>query len=296
MGRCEVAFSNFKNKTLVVLPLLPNVPIGVLGGLNPARLWLLSVLLGAVSFAGYVAERFFGPTRGVIVSGAALGLVSSTAVTLANARLARGGTMDQGVLAHDGDQGVLAHDGDQGVLAAAALAAGAVSLARTAVLAWIVAPDLGQLVAPAAAIAAACQALVALLLARRAAPGRMAAATTGRNPFDLPAMLQLGALLAVVDLLARAGRDWLGEGALFAVAMVSGIADVDAITLSLGGMVPGAMAARSAAIGVALAVATNTLAKATIATSLGGWGFGARYGVPAVVSLLLATAALPIWR
>ena len=159
---------------------------------------------------------------------------------------------------------------------------------------------MGRLLAPAALGAALCQALAALVLARRpvaAPPAAPRAAAAPRNPFDLPAVLQLGALLAVVDLLARAGRDWLGEGAVFAVAMLSGIADVDAITLSLGGMVAnseavGSMPARQAATGVALAIATNHVAKAALAIGLGGWRFGACYGVPAAASLLLGAAGL----
>jgi len=104
-------------------------------------------------------------------------------------------------------------------------------------------------------------------------------------------------VLALVDLLARAGRAWLGEGAVYAVAAISGIADVDAITLALGAMVAGTaqagmMDARAAALGVAIAVATNFISKATIATGLGGVAFGARYAVPALLGLAAGAAVL----
>ncbi|MBX9701299.1 MAG: MgtC/SapB family protein, partial [Acetobacteraceae bacterium] len=74
--------------TLVALPLVPDRPIAVLGGLNPARVWLLAVVLAGVGFAGYVAMRLVGAGAGQAVAGAAGGLVSSTAVTVANARSA----------------------------------------------------------------------------------------------------------------------------------------------------------------------------------------------------------------
>ena len=74
--------------TLLVMPLVPNEPIALLGGLNPAKIWRFAILLAAISYLGYLAIRLMGPERGLLFSGAAGGLVSSTAVTLANARAA----------------------------------------------------------------------------------------------------------------------------------------------------------------------------------------------------------------
>lgn len=77
--------------TLLVMPLVPDEPISLLGGLNPAKIWRFAILLAAISYLGYLAVRLLGPERGLLFSGAAGGLVSSTAVTLANARAAAGG-------------------------------------------------------------------------------------------------------------------------------------------------------------------------------------------------------------
>jgi uncharacterized membrane protein (DUF4010 family) len=262
--------------TLVVLPLLPDRPVEALAGLNPARLWLLTILLAAVSFAGYIAERLVGPTRGLMASGAALGLVSSTAVTLANARAARAG------------------EAATGLLAAGALLAGGVAMARTLAVCWMVAPAMGAALAPGLLAAAAVQSGVGLVLARRGGAARIpAAGVPARSPFDMRAVGELALVLAVVDVLARAGRAWLGEGAVLAVAAISGLADVDAITLSLGAMATGGqVSAGFAALGVACAVGVNGVAKAAIATVLGGGGFASRYAVPALGSLLLGAAVL----
>src|SRR5581483_4623307 len=51
--------------------------------------WLLAILIAAISFCGYVAVRVFGDSLGVVMTAVAGGLASSTANTVAFARLAR---------------------------------------------------------------------------------------------------------------------------------------------------------------------------------------------------------------
>ncbi|MDP3895475.1 MAG: MgtC/SapB family protein, partial [Mesorhizobium sp.] len=77
--------------TAVVLPLLPNRTIDPWGGFNPWEIWFFTVLTAAISFVGYFAVRILGPTRGMLVSGLAGAVVSSTAVTVAFARTAKSG-------------------------------------------------------------------------------------------------------------------------------------------------------------------------------------------------------------
>ncbi len=74
--------------TLVALPLLPNETVDPWDVLNPFELWLLTITIAAISFAGYVAIRVAGPSRGILFAGAAGGLASSTALTLTFARFA----------------------------------------------------------------------------------------------------------------------------------------------------------------------------------------------------------------
>src|SRR5690606_7336475 len=74
--------------TFIALPLLPSDPVGPLGGINLRDLWLLAILLAGVSFVGYAAIKYVGATRGILVAAAAGALVSSTAVTAANAQRA----------------------------------------------------------------------------------------------------------------------------------------------------------------------------------------------------------------
>ena len=77
--------------TAIILPLLPNRTIDPWGGLNPWEIWFFTVLTAAISYGGYVAVRVFGPGKGILISGLAGALVSSTAVTVAFGRRASAG-------------------------------------------------------------------------------------------------------------------------------------------------------------------------------------------------------------
>jgi uncharacterized membrane protein (DUF4010 family) len=250
--------------TLVALPVVPDAPVAALGGVNPAEIWRLAILLAAISFAGYLAVRVVGAERGLLRAGAAGGLVSSTAVTLANARAARTG-------------------GPAMALAAGTLVAGAVSCLRTAGLALVVAPQLGATLAPALTAAAVAMALPALRTVRRAGGASSTLAPT--NPFELRQVVQMALLLAAIELVARHAAAWLGDAALLAVAAVSGLADVDAVTLSVGRMVPDAAAPALAAAAIAVAVASNIVAKSAYALALGGAAHGLRVALASLAAL-----------
>lgn len=261
--------------TLVALPLVPDQPIEALAGLNFARIWKLAVILATVSYGGYIAVRLLGSASGLLVSGAVTGLVSSTAATITNARQARltGGAIP--------------------VLAASTLIAGAVSLIRTGVFAWGIAPAMGRKLLPAVAVAAIVQAAAGIALTWRwRTPGHIGERAQPGNPFELLAVLQIAGLLGAVELLAKGAAPWLGAAGVFGIAALSGLADVDAVTLSMGSLVPATLTASVAATAILIAVAANNVAKTVYATSLGGIAFGATYGGIAILSLLFGGVLL----
>jgi uncharacterized membrane protein (DUF4010 family) len=261
--------------TLLVLPLLPEGPVAALGGLDPARIWKLAIILAAVSFLGYAAVRLLGPGAGLLLSGAAGGLVSSTAVTLSHASAARSAKA--------------AGDLPAGYLAAGALVAGAVACVRTAILLLVLAPDLGWALLPALMAAALGLALPCLLPMAKQGTGVPSSAQ--QNPFEFLAVIRMALLLGGVGLAARLAVEWLGGAALLLVSMISGLADVDAVTLAVAGLVPGTIAVRLGAEAVALAVASNIVAKAGYATILGGGAFARRYGAGSLLGLIAGGAA-----
>jgi uncharacterized membrane protein (DUF4010 family) len=85
--------------TFIVLPVVPDDPIGPFGGANPREIWLIAIVLAGVSFLGYVGVRALGVRQGILVSGAAGGLASSTAVAITNARHAAAGEATPALLA-----------------------------------------------------------------------------------------------------------------------------------------------------------------------------------------------------
>ena len=253
--------------TLLVMPLVPDEPIALLGGLNPAKIWRFAILLAAISYLGYLAVRLMGPERGLLFSGAAGGLISSTAVTLSNARAAAAG-------------------GAALVLAAGALMAGAVSCLRTIGIVAFIAPAVaGFLLAPLG-IAGLGMALGGFVLVRRTgADGAPARAPD--NPFELSAVLKIALLLAAVVLISKLAAERLGPEAVLAVAAITGLADVDAVALSVPLLAPATISLEFAAQAVLVAVAVNISAKAGYALALGGGRYGAAYA-----GLSLAAGAL----
>lgn len=257
--------------TLVVLPLIPDRRIDMLGGLNPARIWFFAVVLAAVSFVGYVATRVVGSSRGLLLAGAAAGLVSSTAAVIANARRAR--------------------EGAAYTLAASALVASAVSYARTGLFAAGLAPGLReQLLVPLIAAALA-QAGIAALLVRRDGTASADDAAPG-NPFELRSVLKVALLLAVVGLVAELAAARFGDAGLYAVAALSGLADVDAVTLSVAALPAERIAQAAAGIAILIAVVSNTVAKTGYALWLGGVRYGIAYGIGSLIALAVCFGTL----
>ena len=239
--------------TAVILPLLPDRAFGPYEVLNPFQIWLMVVLVAAVSLAGYVAWRLTLGRHGLLLTGVLGGVASSTATTLVYARHAAAGA--------------------QPVSAAllVILLANATMLVRVLVLVGVVAPaTLPQallVIVPALLVAVAGVAF-RWSSASMAPPAGEAAF---RNPTQLRTALGFGAIYAVILLLAAWANDLLGSRGLLALAAVSGLTDVDAITLSsLQLLDNGALSQGTALTAVGIAVASNLIFKAVVAASAGG--------------------------
>ncbi|MCA3572301.1 MAG: DUF4010 domain-containing protein [Aestuariivirga sp.] len=259
--------------TFIALPLLPDQPLDPWGALNPHELWLITILIAAVSFVGYVAVKLVGPSRGLVLAAAVGGLVSSTVVTLTLARLAR------------------ANESRLGLLAGSILASGGVMVLRVLVLAGVLNLALALALALPLIVAALFQALAAAVLIGRDGRAGSEAKPEGlvhRNPFLLTEVLRFGAMLAAVMLAAGIARSVYGNAGLFAVAAISGLADVDAVTLSVAGM---GTPDRAGVGAVLLAIAVNTVAKSGYAWYAGGHRLGAMLLVLNMAAIAVGSAA-----
>lgn len=258
--------------TLIALPLLPNRTVDPWDALNPFELWLLTVMIAGISCVGYAAIRLAGPRRGILFAGAAGGLASSTATTLSFARFAAKAPQSAERLA------------------AGAAVAGALSAARVLIVGGLLAPA----VMPMLAAALVPMVLVFLggsvFLIRRTSADGGAPGLSLDNPLDLAAVLRFGLLLGLVTLVSRILLDQIGTASLFAVAGVSGLVDVDAITLSTVRLVDGPVSAATAAGAVLLAVGVNMVTKAGLAIVAGGGGYGR--ALTAITAAAIAAGAL----
>lgn len=247
----------------VVLPLLPDEPMGPYGVLNPFHVWLMVVLVSGVSLAGYVAWRLTqgrgdrGARGGLLLTGALGGLVSSTATTLVYARQARDGT----------------HSRSAALIVI--LFANGTMLLRVLLIAAILAPPV--------ALALSAALLPALLLAAPAVIGRWrhAAGERGegnegyRNPTNLLAAMAFAAVYAAVLFVSAWLSEHVGTQGVYGLALVSGLTDVDAITLSsLQLFNQAALGVRPAATAITLAVGANLVLKAALVWIAGGAAIG----------------------
>jgi len=238
--------------SVIVLPLLPNVGLGPWQVLNPFAIWMIVVLVSALSFAGFVATRLLGERRGLAVTGAAGGLVSSTAVTFAMAERTR------------------ADEGLGGAAASAVVLASCVMSLRMAVLAGVVNAGILPRLLPVVGVMAVVGGIAALWLARGGAGEPLASGSHLTNPFSLKAAFSFGVVFALILLGVRAAQEYLGDGGTYVASALSGLADVDAVTVAFSRLGPLADGWKTPAAAVTLAAVVNTLVKLGL-----GVGFGA---------------------
>lgn len=257
--------------SVVVLPVLPNKGYGPFGALNPFEMWLMVVAIAGLSFVGYVAIRLGGARRGVLFAGIFGGLVSSTATSLALSRMAR-------------NNAAIAPAAAAGVVAA-----WVVMCARVALVVHVLDTDLGFALLPAIGAMAGVGVLLTLWFLRLRQQGDADAAGIPQNPFEIGNALRFALLLGVIMLASRWVETRFGATGLEVLAVISGMADVDAITLSVASGSTGAgIGVDAAARVIVLAAVTNNLVKGGLGAFAGGRAMATRL-VPA--ALLMAGAA-----
>lgn len=257
--------------SFLLLPILPRTPLDPWGVLNLFDIWLYAILIAAISFGGYVAVRVFGDRLGVLMAALAGGLASSTAVTVTLARLGR------------------EHPGSARLLSAGILVAGVVMAARVGIVAVAIQPALLAVLGPPMfALGGVLAAGAAALLLTAGAGAHQQPRLEITNPLALGTALRLAAFIALVIVAAELAHRFVGTGAVLAVAAVSGIADVDAVTVSMAGQAGGGVGAETAGLAILVAVAVNTLSKAAIAAATGGQRIGVQVAAVSLTALLAA--------
>jgi uncharacterized membrane protein (DUF4010 family) len=263
----------FALAALVVLPLLPDQSYGPSEVLNPYRIGIVVVLIAGIGFVGYVAVRLYGERKGLAVTAAAGGLASSTAVTLTFASRAR------------------EHPRLRGACAMAVCLASTIMFPRVLVLIATVKPSLAaQAALPLGAMLAVAVGGAFLAWRKLVREAESGEPTRLSNPFRLREAVRLGLIYAVVRLVSALAWEHFGQSGLYASAVLAGLADVDAISLSVANLQRGSLAADPAVTAVTLAAATNTLVKVGLCTAIGGRELGRAVGVVLVPAALVGPA------
>lgn len=241
---------------LVALPLLPDIHLGPIKGLNPYEIGLMVALIAGIGLAGYLAVRVLGAGRGMALAGFLGGLVSSTAVTL-------------GLAGQVKVRPELSRAAGRGIVLACV-----VMLPRQLLEVGVVAPSLLRKAAVPLAVMTAVGAVGALVTLLRDADPPAATEDRLQNPGSMREALKFGALYAVIVVVSGFALRWLGPEGLYVSSVLAGIADVDAITLSVGRLVGEGLDHRVAVRALTLAAITNTSVKMGMAWIVGGRQLG----------------------
>ncbi|HJS33231.1 MAG TPA: MgtC/SapB family protein [Alphaproteobacteria bacterium] len=263
----------------VILPLLPDQGYGPFDALNPYRVWLMAVVVAVVSFVGYVLVKLLGSRAGALVTGLCGGLASSTATTMALVRLSR-----------DLDASLHA------AVASGIVAASATMVVRIVVLAAVIHPPLLVDLAPPFVAMLVVGVGAAIWLWRRRSLDQHVAVITGqRNPLDLQIAIAFAAFLALITLAAEATRLTFGATGLYLLSAASGLADVDAITVSVAQQSLGHLPRDVAVTSLVIAASVNTAVKALLAITMSPASAGRPAAAALCAMLAAGLGALAIW-
>ncbi len=263
--------------TFIGLPIVPDRPVGPFGGVNLREVWVIAIVLASVSFAGYIAVKLLGERVGVLIAAAAGGLVSSTAVALANARRAAAG------------------EGTPSLLAAGTALATAVSFVRVIAIVGVLKPPLALRVAPPLLIGALVAAGFALASTYKLPVCKGAqTAVSFRNPFGFWSVLGIAASMGVLIMFGQLINEKFGAAGAIAGAATMGLFDVDAMTVSMSRLVPQPLDPQAATFAIFAGVASNTVSKAAIAAIIGRGWFAVQIGAVALACIVAGGLTLVV--
>jgi uncharacterized membrane protein (DUF4010 family) len=273
--RDMLAIMQFVLLSLVILPVLPHQDFGPYGVWNPFQIWLMVVLIVGISLTGYIAYKFLGAQRGTLLAGVLGGLISSTATTVSYARR----TVENTKLAN--------------LAAVVIVIASCVSMGRVLIEVAAVAPiAFASMAPPLAAILAVSIIIAAAMFLWQ--PSRDTQMPEQKNPAELKTAFIFAAIYAVVLLAVAVAKEHFGSAGFYSVAIVSGLTDMDAITLSSARLVENGRTDPSTGWrAILIAAMSNFVFKFGTVSLLGDrlltWRIGAAFG------LILACGAMVLW-
>jgi uncharacterized membrane protein (DUF4010 family) len=241
---------------LVIYPFLPEETLGPWGGLNPRQVWLFVVMVSLIGYVGYILIRILGAERGLSLTGILGGLVSSTAVASSMAEQVRE---------------------NREILPAAVFATAIASCTmfpRILFIVLVVNRNLFFALLPPLLIMTLVGFALAYLLVRKSSSP--AKDVQVKDPFRIVPALKFGAFFAFILVISKLANVYFGDAGIYAAGIVSGLADVDAIALTMASLAGSSLTTNVAVTSIILAAVTNTLVKLVIVCVLGTREFGLR--------------------
>jgi uncharacterized membrane protein (DUF4010 family) len=248
-----IATLQFLLLALVTLPLLPNQDLGPWQAINPRAIGLLVLLIVGISYFGYFIIRLWKDKSGILLVGFLGGFASSTATTIALSRMAKKGQGETKILA-----------------TAIALATGTMA-PRLLLQVAIVNSALARQLAIPLIILGLTPIIIALILIWRGIEQKEKNVPIElSNPIEIGIALQYALILITLSLLIEAGQQWFGQTGVYLISGLSGLADVDAVSISLARAVNQTMPLSVAKVSIFIAVFMNTVVKVILTRLIGG--------------------------
>ena len=247
--------------TFLILPMLPDKMIGPYQLFNPYKTWLMAVIIAVISFVGYVAIKILGNKRGVLLTGLFGGLISSTAVSISLSKM------------------YLSQKEFLNNFAAGIAMASTLMYLRVLLEAFVINVDVAKVLLFPYSAASITGLVYVYILYRRSNTGviDLKNSAVSKNPLQLSEAIKFGLLFGIIYGAITLVQDHYGEIGVYIISLLSGITDVDAITLSLSELsTDHKLTIAVSSVGIVIASVTNSLVKLGIVYWIGGRALGWR--------------------
>ena len=259
----------------VILPLLPDQTIGPLEVFNPYQIWLVVVFISAISYAGYILMKLIGAERGLGITGVIGGLVSSTAVTTAMASRVKESEF---------------------IIRAAVFAtvvASSMMFLRILFEVLVINPDLISLLMVPMLSMGILGIVLGIIAWKTTKVKEIGEEIKFKNPFSLRPALIFGILFLIILFMSKIADIYFGSSGLYVASVISGIADVDAITISMALLAKTTVPQAVAVTAITIAAISNTVMKFSIAFFIGTRRFGQIIGL--IFAAIITTGLIAVF-
>lgn len=238
--------------SVLILPHLPNHTYGIppFDIFNPFKIWLLIVFISAISFIGYVLVKIRGPKQGIALTGYLGGFASSTALTLS---FSERSNVSSGKIVHQ--------------MAFAIISAWTIMFIKVYFIVGALNMNLLEPLIVPLAIPTLVGFAYSYYMLKKLPTGHEEDDVTFDQPFELAGAIKFGVIFTIVLFISRITQIYFGDIGVYISSFLSGLADVDAVAISMSQLSSSAtdtLNAQIATVAIAVGAASNTFSKGMI--------------------------------